>query len=101
MTAATAVLAIIVLIMAAAVLTDAPAAHPDELHNNPLRDQGSIQSRIDELAQPQPQSGQQPSSPPPTAAAPGSFPRSFLIPGTDTSIRIGGSVDGTASYYGR
>jgi len=25
----------------------------------------------------------------------GSFPRSFLIPGTDTSIRIGGSVDGT------
>jgi hypothetical protein len=24
-------------------------------------------------------------------AGPGSFPRSFLIPGTDTSIRVGGS----------
>jgi hypothetical protein len=28
----------------------------------------------------------------------GSFPRSFLIPGTDTSIRIGGSVTGIVQY---
>ena len=29
----------------------------------------------------------------------GSFPRSFLIPGTDTSIRIGGTADLTADYF--
>ena len=29
----------------------------------------------------------------------GSFPRSFLIPGTDTSIRVGGFVDMTALYF--
>jgi hypothetical protein len=63
--------------------------------------QSSIQSRIDQLARPQPQPGEQPANPAATAPAPGGFPRSFLIPGTDTSIRIGGSIDGTATYYGR
>jgi len=29
----------------------------------------------------------------------GSFPRSFLIPGTDSSIRVGGFVDETFDYY--
>ena len=29
----------------------------------------------------------------------GSFPRSFLIPGTDTSIRVGGFVDFTTLYF--
>ena len=29
----------------------------------------------------------------------GSFPRSFLIPGTDTSIRVGGFVDLTSNYF--
>src|SRR5262249_46509667 len=29
----------------------------------------------------------------------GSFPRSFLIPGTDTSIRLGGFVDITGLYF--
>jgi hypothetical protein len=29
----------------------------------------------------------------------GSFPRSFLIPGTDTSIRVGGFVDLTGLYF--
>jgi hypothetical protein len=29
----------------------------------------------------------------------GSFPRSFLIPGTDTSIRVGGFIDLTGLYY--
>jgi hypothetical protein len=29
----------------------------------------------------------------------GSFPRSFLIPGTDTSIRIGGFADETIDYF--
>ncbi len=29
----------------------------------------------------------------------GSFPRSFLVPGTDTSIRVGGEVRANAIYY--
>src|SRR5215469_13223494 len=29
----------------------------------------------------------------------GSFPRSFLIPGTDTSLRVGGFVDITSLYF--
>ncbi len=29
----------------------------------------------------------------------GSFPRSFLIPGTDTSIRVGGFIDITGPYF--
>jgi hypothetical protein len=29
----------------------------------------------------------------------GSFPRSFLIPGTDTSIRVGGFTDMTIDYW--
>ena len=29
----------------------------------------------------------------------GSFPRSFLIPGTDTSIRVGGFIDLTGHYF--
>ena len=87
--------------VAAAMLVDPPAGSADGLDS--LRnDQGSIRSRIDQLARPQsqPQAGEQPGEPAGAAATPGSFPRSFLIPGTDTSIRIGGSVDGTASYYG-
>ncbi len=33
------------------------------------------------------------------AATAGSFPRSFLIPGTDTSIRVGGNITWIADYY--
>src|SRR5204863_3362600 len=29
----------------------------------------------------------------------GSFPRSFLIPGTDTSIRVGGLIDISPNYW--
>jgi hypothetical protein len=86
---------------AATAAVASPSASADGLDN--LRnDQASIRSRIDQLARPQsqPQAGEQPGQPAGAAATPGSFPRSFLIPGTDTSIRIGGSVDGTASYYG-
>jgi hypothetical protein len=42
---------------------------------------------------PGPQTGSQPRIDSPATQSPvgaGSFPRSFLIPGTDTSIRIGG-----------
>jgi hypothetical protein len=33
------------------------------------------------------------------AAMAGSFPRSFLIPGTDSSIRVGGNITWIADYY--
>ena len=82
---------------AAAVLGVPPAASADQLIN--LRaNQDTVQSRLDELARPAPQTGAQPGISAATAPDPGSFPRSFLIPGTDTSIRIGGSVDGTMGY---
>ncbi len=82
---------------AIASLTGLPAASADELAD--LRaNQELLQKRIDQLSQ----------APPPGAPGPyvpgfgpetrpvakpvttGSFPRSFLIPGTDTSLRIGG-----------
>ena len=89
-----------------ALLTGLPAAKADELAD--LRaNQQLLQQRIDQLAQAQ---AQQPPAPggipgggpggaygtapvPGAALAGGSFPRSFLIPGTDTSIRVGGFVD--------
>src|SRR6266853_5313340 len=81
---------------AIALLTGLPAASADELAD--LRaNQELLQKRIDQLSQaPPPAPGQfVPGFGPETrpAAAPvttGSFPRSFLIPGTDTSLRIGG-----------
>ena len=96
-----------------AMLTGFSAARADEMAD--LRaNQLLLQQRIDQLAQAQAQGG-----PPSTFAAPappgreaygtaavpgagmvgGSFPRSFLIPGTDTSIRVGGFVDETIDYY--
>src|SRR5215813_4342855 len=79
-----------------ALLTGLPVASADELDD--LRaNQELLQRRIDQLAQ-LPRSKIAPSSTggaaygtqPATGAAliDGSFPRSFLIPGTDTSIRI-------------
>ena len=81
---------------AIALLTGLPAVSADELAD--LRaNQELLQKRIDQLSQaPPPAPGQfVPGFGPETrpAAAPvttGSFPRSFLIPGTDTSLRIGG-----------
>jgi hypothetical protein len=93
-----------------ALLTGLPAAKADELSD--LRaNQELLQRRIDQLAQAQlpatggiPGAGSQPSIPGAVAAPTvpsmgGSFPRSFLIPGTDTSIRMGGFVDLTALYF--
>src|SRR5947208_4754651 len=87
-------------VAAIALLTGLPAARADELAD--LRaNQELLQKRIDQLSQ----------APPPAAPGPyvpgfgaetrplnapvtvGSFPRSFLIPGTETSLRIGGFVD--------
>jgi hypothetical protein len=91
-----------------ALLTGLPAASADELAD--LRaNQELLQRRIDQLAQQ--------AQLPPTKAFPGpggafgaepipgqpiiggSFPRSFLVPGTDTSIRVGGFVDLTGLYF--
>src|ERR1700720_2703132 len=96
------------LIATAALLMGLSAASADELAD--LRaNQELLQRRLDQLSQ-------APAAPPPgtgygipgaygTAPATGvpmaggSFPRSFLIPGTDTSIRVGGFIDETLDYY--
>ena len=89
-----------------ALLTGLPAAKADELAD--LRaNQEILQRRIDQLAQGLPPTKAFPGTPGALGAEPtpgaaligGSFPRSFLIPGTDTSIRIGGFVDITGLYF--
>jgi Porin subfamily len=86
-----------------ALLTGLPAARADELAD--LRtNQELLQRRIDQLAQ---ATKQYPGVPgalgaqavPGVPLSGGSFPRSFLIPGTDTSIRLGGFIDLTGLYY--
>ena len=90
-----------------ALLTGLPAAKADELTD--LRaNQELLQRRIDQLAQGAiPPSRVSPGIAPAMGTEPipgqpiigGSFPRSFLIPGTDTSIRVGGFIDLTGLYY--
>src|SRR5437764_6882595 len=88
---------------AIALLTGLPAASADELAD--LRaNQELLQRRIDQLAQAVPRGGGVPGAygAEPIPGQPiigGSFPRSFLIPGTDTSIRVGGFVDETLDYW--
>src|SRR5215472_3269498 len=93
-----------------ALLTGLPKASADELADLKAN-QELLQRRIDQLAQAQlPATGGTPGAGTPAGipgmqAAPGtpslggSFPRSFLIPGTDTSIRLGGFVDVTGLYF--
>ena len=69
------------------------AARADELTD--LRaDQQLLQQRLDQL-NPPPTQGVAPDRPPVIG---GSFPRSFLIPGTNTSVTIGGSVQQNFGY---
>jgi hypothetical protein len=90
-----------------ALLTGLPAASADELAD--LRaNQELLQRRIEQLAQ-----GRDPNVPrgggvpgaygaeavPGVPLSGGSFPRSFLIPGTDTSIRVGGQVTEVLDYW--
>src|SRR5438067_9279255 len=89
---------------AIALLSGLPAAKADELAD--LRaNQELLQHRLDQLAQApiSPVGGLYPGGPPaPTAGAGivgGSFPRSFLIPGTDTSIRVGGTITVNHVYW--
>src|SRR6516225_4952201 len=94
------------LIAAIALLTGLPAASADELAD--LRaNQELLQKRIDQLSQAPPQAapyvpGFGPETHKEVSGVPtvgGSFPRSFLIPGTDTSLRIGGFVNGSVLWY--
>ena len=93
-----------------ALLTGLPTIKAEELAD--LRaNQELLQRRIDQLAQAAAPAPPLPGTtgggralplgtvPVPGAALiGGSFPRSFLIPGTDTSIRVGGFVDLGANY---
>jgi hypothetical protein len=85
-----------------ALLSGVPNAKADEVSdlraNNEL-----LQQRLDQIAQTNntgPSRLFSTDNQAMTAAATaGSFPRSFLIPGTDTSIRIGGNITWIADYY--
>lgn len=87
---------------AIALLTGLPGAQAGELQANP-----DLQQRVDQLAQAMPHGAAtggfpylgSPTPPPGVPAGGGSFPRSFLIPGTDTSIRIGGQAQADIITY--
>ena len=96
-----------------ALSTGLPAANADELADlratqanlratqaNLHDNQEVLQRRIDQLAQTAPRL-MRPGEPGPVGVSMtgGSFPRSFLIPGTDTSIRVGGFTDMTIDYW--
>ena len=86
---------------ALAMLTGMSGARADDLQIN----QQMLDSRVDQLAAvgQQPGAGAQFSvdqNPAAGAAVTaGSFPRSILIPGTDTSIKIYGEIDEVIDYY--
>ena len=102
--------AIVTATSAIALLVGQTPASADELAD--LRaNQELLQKRIDQLSQAPPQAAPQaapyvPGFGPETQKTPtgipavgGSFPRSFLIPGTDTSLRIGGFANASALWY--
>src|SRR5215467_4990294 len=93
-------------IAAVSLLMGSSASRADELAD--LRaNQELLQKRIDQLSQAPPQAAPfVPGFGPETLAKPtglpvsgGSFPRSFLIPGTDTSLRIGGFANLNVLWY--
>jgi len=72
------------------------AARADELSD--LRaDQQLLKQQLDQLSPP-PAQGTPPAAPDRPPVTGGSFPRSFLIPGTNTSVTIGGSVQTNAVF---
>src|SRR6202158_4920617 len=75
--------------------TGLSVARADELAD--LRaNQELLQRRVDQLAQvPPPPPGAGPGGP----VMAGSFPRSFVIPGTEVSLRIGGQALGNMVWY--
>ena len=97
---------------AIALLSGLPAAKADELSDLRANNQ-VLQQRIDQLAQIPSSGGGYLGGVPGAGVYPrpgesagagkaslgGSFPRSFLIPGTDTSIRVGGVIQETMDYW--
>src|SRR5207244_10598398 len=82
--------------LAAPLAIGPSAARADELSE--LRaNQDLLQQRLDQLSQLQP--GSTAPAPPGAAVGAGSFPRSFLIPGTDTSLRLGGFGNARVTWY--
>ena len=85
--------------VALALLLGLPAAKADEvtqLQTNPDVQNPELAKRLDQLAQvglPKPQ------EPAGSVATAGSFPRSILIPGTDTSLLVGGQIELDAGYW--
>src|SRR6266700_3218600 len=74
-----------------ALLAGVPSAKADELAD--LRaNQEVLQQRLDQLAQAAPAA-------PGAPIGVGTFPRSFLIPGTDTSLRVGGQAVGSVAWF--
>ena len=97
-----ALLAVLAFAAAAPLAIYPYAASADELSD--LRaNQEFLQRRLDQLSQIPGPGGVYGGGPVnPAASAPslgGSFPRSFLIPGTDTSIRIGGEIREVMDYW--
>src|SRR5260370_29021590 len=78
-----------------ALATGLSVARADELAD--LRaNQELLQKRVDQLAQvPPPPPGGGPGGP----VLAGSFPRSFVIPGTEASLRVGGQRVGAMIWY--
>src|SRR5260370_6411337 len=91
------------MITAIVLLSGVSSAKANELAD--LRaNQQLLQQRVDQLAQaPIGPGGLYPSGAPAATAGAGivggSFPRSFLIPGTDTSIRVGGAITANVVHW--
>src|SRR5256886_17415431 len=78
--------------------TGLSAARADELAD--LRaNQELLQRRIDQLAQAGPGTFPAPGGGPGGPVMAGSFPRSFVIPGTEVSLRIGGRGGGSQMWW--
>src|SRR5713226_9050281 len=98
-----AITAAIACVLSAPLVIAPQAAQADELSD--LRaNQELLQHRVDQLAQvPVSPSGLYGGGAPAASAGAGtvggSFPRSFLIPGTDTSIRVGGAITANVMYF--
>src|SRR6202162_75886 len=96
-----AITATVACVLSAPLAITPSAARADELSdlraNNEL-----LQQRVEQLAQAGPGGGisAMGTNPVPgSALVGGSFPRSFLIPGTDTSLRVGGQITEIVDYW--
>src|SRR5437868_1994022 len=80
-----------VFVLATGLSTTAWADELADLRTN----QELLQRRVDQLAQAGPSVGPGPGGP----VMSGSFPRSFVIPGTEVSLRVGGQGVGSVLWY--